>query len=62
MGVKYDRCVGKVSKSLKKNKRKGNAWAICMARIKMVKKIRIKGYTRKVKGKRIRVKGYTRKK
>jgi len=29
MGKKYDRCVKKVEKSLKKSKRKGNAFAIC---------------------------------
>ena len=29
MPKKYDRCVKKVKKSLKKYKRKGNAYAIC---------------------------------
>ena len=29
MPKKYDRCVRKVKKSLKKYKRKGNAYAIC---------------------------------
>lgn len=29
MGKKYDRCVKKVKKSLKKYHKKGNAYAIC---------------------------------
>lgn len=34
MPKKYDRCVKKVKKSLKKYKRKGNPYAICKASMK----------------------------
>ena len=34
MPKKYDRCVKKVKKSLKKYKRKGNAYAICNSSMK----------------------------
>ena len=34
MPKKFDRCVRKVKKSLKKRKRKGSAYAICKASIK----------------------------
>lgn len=34
MPKKYDRCVSKVSKSLKKRGKKGNPYAICRASMK----------------------------
>lgn len=42
MPAKLERCVKKVRKSLKKRKKKGNAYAICNASIKKHKKTRKK--------------------
>lgn len=38
MPKKYDRCVKKVRKSLKKRKKKGNPYAICRASMYKTKK------------------------